>query len=68
MCHEYSLQMSWRVCNLTSVNEHVYGGRCPRIHQARFLEEFLKQFVFEANSKDALVAFLDPGRRSTMEL
>eukprot|EP00904_Undaria_pinnatifida_P012385 jgi/Undpi1/8277/HiC_scaffold_25.g10746.m1 len=37
-------------------------------NKARFLEEFLKQFIFEANSKDALLAFLDIGKASTAEI
>ncbi len=36
--------------------------------QARFLEEFLKQFFFEANSKEALLSFLDTKKPATMEI
>lgn len=36
--------------------------------QARFLEEFLKQFVFELNGKDALVNFLDTRLPYTVEI
>eukprot|EP00903_Cladosiphon_okamuranus_P007809 g7555.t1 len=37
-------------------------------NKARFLEEFLKQFFFEANSKEALLSFLDTKKPATMEI
>ncbi|CBN78511.1 hypothetical protein Esi_0126_0074 [Ectocarpus siliculosus] len=37
-------------------------------NKARFLEEFLKQYFFEAGSKDALLSFLDLKKPATAEV
>lgn len=42
-------------------------GLCTFL-QARFLEEFLKQYLFEANSKEALLSFMDSRKPNTMQI
>ncbi|CAM9540659.1 unnamed protein product [Scytosiphon promiscuus] len=37
-------------------------------NKARFLEEFLKQYFFEAGSKEALLSFVDTSKPATMEI
>lgn len=55
---------------LCCIRAFLFSRACVRTcaQQARFLEEFLKQFFFEANSKDALLNFLDPAKPFTMEI